>query len=738
MASAQPSSYSLPPPPSNTNMHNSDFRLPSLKDLNFQYRSPQDGSGQPPPSASNHGQYDHPPPAPSSSRHEPGSWGRPGSTNQPPPPSSSGHEQSAKSVDYPHSKHEGYVTPGIPLSAQTTPGPGAINSTHPPQREDPAHIPHKRPRSDSAVSSNISPGRSPHASYPPHPSYAQPVYQQPPPAAPPHEPSHQHPGPYPPPPAYGGYPPHYMPQRSGPPPPPPVHASPHTHPGHPPPHGNPYPAPPPAHPEPHWQHHHGLPPPPQNGPPPPPHQQYHQPPPHEQQPPHQQYGPRTTPLVPTTLTDNRPPPYATSDAEKVAVRQDTLQKIIRHCGVLCSFAERYAKLQQSLPRAEPDPSEVSEMAQRAAQVVRLVDTLRRIMYGAEPPSPGAHAPHPHAPVHPGPPPVQDRPPKRPWEDMARDENMPGVAGPSHGPSEGSMEPSGPHVQGPPGSTTAEQDMELIRTKRATSSAGSGMPGQGKSKYRKRSRATPPGKCHSCNIRETPEWRRGPDGARTLCNACGLHYAKLMRKRDKALAEGHPSPIVDLETLKNSAAARVASEDDNAEPSPVQSNSHLPPGEPQELRQYRQDYATSESVSQQSTPHVGIRKMPPASQGMPPNHHPHPSQLPLSGPGQQPQPPSYQLVPVGSSSLAGPGHMAPSPIQSSNQQMLPPPPPHTPHGAHGDSQQSSGVPPPPPWATQNGGRNGYANDHPQGHSNHPHQQQSFARRPHVSNARGSPH
>lgn len=39
--------------------------------------------------------------------------------------------------------------------------------------------------------------------------------------------------------------------------------------------------------------------------------------------------------------------------------------------------------------------------------------------------------------------------------------------------------------------------------------------------RRKQRATPPGKCHSCNIRETPEWRRGPDGARTLCNACGL-------------------------------------------------------------------------------------------------------------------------------------------------------------------------------------------------------------------------
>jgi len=88
-------------------------------------------------------------------------------------------------------------------------------------------------------------------------------------------------------------------------------------------------------------------------------------------------------------------------------------------------------------------------------------------------------------------------------------------------------------------TTAEKDMEIIRNKRASSTGGS-VVGQQKSKYRKRSvssllpmlidpppygyqlqRASPPGKCHSCNIRETPEWRRGPDGARTLCNACGL-------------------------------------------------------------------------------------------------------------------------------------------------------------------------------------------------------------------------
>jgi hypothetical protein len=64
--------------------------------------------------------------------------------------------------------------------------------------------------------------------------------------------------------------------------------------------------------------------------------------------------------------------------------------------------------------------------------------------------------------------------------------------------------------------------------------------------KKRRRAPVAGsqRCHSCNRAETPEWRRGPDGARTLCNACGLRkflllnsealpnlnqdYAKLMR------------------------------------------------------------------------------------------------------------------------------------------------------------------------------------------------------------------
>ncbi|KAF9273795.1 hypothetical protein BGZ68_001205 [Mortierella alpina] len=57
------------------------------------------------------------------------------------------------------------------------------------------------------------------------------------------------------------------------------------------------------------------------------------------------------------------------------------------------------------------------------------------------------------------------------------------------------------------------------------------------KYRKRAKRTqPPGRCLSCDSSVTPEWRRGPDGARTLCNACGLHYAKLLKRQNQQQAK----------------------------------------------------------------------------------------------------------------------------------------------------------------------------------------------------------
>ncbi|PRP73848.1 hypothetical protein PROFUN_10218 [Planoprotostelium fungivorum] len=39
-------------------------------------------------------------------------------------------------------------------------------------------------------------------------------------------------------------------------------------------------------------------------------------------------------------------------------------------------------------------------------------------------------------------------------------------------------------------------------------------------------------CHWCGVTETPEWRRGPAGDHTLCNACGLHHAKSLKKKKK--------------------------------------------------------------------------------------------------------------------------------------------------------------------------------------------------------------
>lgn len=54
-------------------------------------------------------------------------------------------------------------------------------------------------------------------------------------------------------------------------------------------------------------------------------------------------------------------------------------------------------------------------------------------------------------------------------------------------------------------------------------------------------------CLSCGVKQTPEWRRGPAGAKTyaytppfhylywfrLCNACGLHWAKVLKAEGKS-------------------------------------------------------------------------------------------------------------------------------------------------------------------------------------------------------------
>ncbi|GAB5586274.1 hypothetical protein Unana1_01174 [Umbelopsis nana] len=38
-------------------------------------------------------------------------------------------------------------------------------------------------------------------------------------------------------------------------------------------------------------------------------------------------------------------------------------------------------------------------------------------------------------------------------------------------------------------------------------------------------------CESCHTESSPEWRKGPSGQKTLCNACGLRYARSVAKQD---------------------------------------------------------------------------------------------------------------------------------------------------------------------------------------------------------------
>ena len=36
-------------------------------------------------------------------------------------------------------------------------------------------------------------------------------------------------------------------------------------------------------------------------------------------------------------------------------------------------------------------------------------------------------------------------------------------------------------------------------------------------------------CENCGVDRSPEWRRGPSGHKTLCNACGLRYSRTINR-----------------------------------------------------------------------------------------------------------------------------------------------------------------------------------------------------------------
>lgn len=457
-----------------------------------------------------------------------------------------------------------------------------------------------------------------------------------------------------------------------------------------------------------------------------------------------------------------------------------MSEALEHCKVLYEFASRYAQMQTSSPHVQPTPQELEEMGRRASEVIRLLESLKSssstitsstptsstLTGGAGPSSASMDA--------------DTRPPKRPWEETQTQQQA------THS---GSF-PSAPvgNTPGPSTSaerTAAEKDMELIRNKRAmttslaaTAAAGGGSSGGGtplgsgnsasKNKYRKRSRATPPGKCHSCNIRETPEWRRGPDGARTLCNACGLHYAKLVRKREKAAADGGNSGMqIDIDMLRASARA-------------VESEKSRPPGsgsasgggnggggasgsDTTEMTVHTGSFqimnvsvtpdnnGSSSSTTQTQTPtptHVS------SGQQSSPSHHPQvPPQATASG--APPPPPSQQQPPQSSTTHTPQIPHTPMPHSATHSLSLPPPS-HALTSPHGQQQHSSPHVHHPQVPSQHGhaahashhGRvhprqatwptgKGYPSDMTQQQQQHPHAHQSFMRTSHSVSSGTSP-
>ncbi|TQV96250.1 hypothetical protein V2A60_003324 [Cordyceps javanica] len=52
-------------------------------------------------------------------------------------------------------------------------------------------------------------------------------------------------------------------------------------------------------------------------------------------------------------------------------------------------------------------------------------------------------------------------------------------------------------------------------------------------------------CTDCGTLDSPEWRKGPSGPKTLCNACGLRWAKKEKKRSKLNSGSQPTPSIDF-------------------------------------------------------------------------------------------------------------------------------------------------------------------------------------------------
>lgn len=74
-------------------------------------------------------------------------------------------------------------------------------------------------------------------------------------------------------------------------------------------------------------------------------------------------------------------------------------------------------------------------------------------------------------------------------------------------------------------------------------------GRGSSDKKKKLKIADEYVCTDCGTLDSPEWRKGPNGPKTLCNACGLRWAKKEKKKQSATS-GHQTSSIPMQASTN--------------------------------------------------------------------------------------------------------------------------------------------------------------------------------------------
>jgi hypothetical protein len=110
-----------------------------------------------------------------------------------------------------------------------------------------------------------------------------------------------------------------------------------------------------------------------------------------------------------------------------------------------------------------------------------------------------------------------------------------------GPRAGDIIPGAPAGSGttPAGRSEETRSVESLQPALSAEEHGSPEPGSPVDDEAAEDEAPAPRTCSHCRTPKTPLWRNGPEGPKSLCNACGVRFK--LGKLQAALPEGAPPP-----------------------------------------------------------------------------------------------------------------------------------------------------------------------------------------------------